>query len=135
MAYYLHLNSQPPKEDKKAEDDDKEDDDDDFDLFGSDEEEEDEEVCEKINKTFHAYNSMHRLLMSVSILHEHCTLLHPLSILGYLILAILVSFARKKRRGKQDLHNMRPRMPKVSICTSLCLCTLLSTSSLHFFTA
>ena len=72
------------------------------------------------------FNSMHRLLMCVSILHEHCTLLHPLSILGYLILAILVSFARKKRRGKQDLHNMQPRKPKVSICTSLCLCTLLN---------
>ena len=70
-------------------------------------------------------NSMHRLLMCVSTLHEHRTLLHPLSILGYLILAMLVSFARKKRRGKQDLHNMQPRKPKVSICTSLCLCTLL----------
>ena len=72
------------------------------------------------------FNSMHRLLMCVSNLHEHCTLLHPLSILGYLILAILVSFARKKRRGKQDLHNMQLRKPKVSICTSLCLCTLLN---------
>jgi len=131
MVYYLHLNSQPPKEDKKAKDDDNEEDDDDFDLFGSDEEEEDEEVCQKINKTFHVYNSMLRLLMCVSILHQHCTLLHPLSILGYLIVAILVSFARKKRRGKQDSHNMQPRKPKVS----LCLCTLLSTSSLHFFTA
>ena len=79
------------------------------------------------------FNSMHRRLMCVSILHEHRTLLHPLSILGYLILTMLVSFARKKRRGKRDLHNMRPRKPKVSICTSLC--TLLSTSLLHFFTA
>ena len=120
MAHYLLLNSQPSKEDKKAKDDDKEDDDDDFDLFGSDEEEEDEEVCQKINRTFHV-NSMHRRLMCVSILHEHRTLLHPLSILGYLILTMLVSFARKKRRGKQDLHNMRPRKPKVSIC--IC-CTL-----------
>ena len=67
------------------------------------------------------FNSMHRLLMGVSILHEHRTLLHPLSILGYLILAMLVSFARKKRRGKRDLHNIRPRKPKVSIC--IC-CTL-----------
>ena len=32
------------------------------------------------------FNSMHRLLTCVSILHEFCTLLHPLSILRYLSL-------------------------------------------------